>query len=42
MVHKAKDLYQEIIDKNLSTHEYDREFVKLNSLERQVRTLLMD
>lgn len=42
LIEKAKDLYQEIIDKNLSPRSYDNEFMKLNVLERQARTHLMD
>ncbi|MHC4599653.1 MAG: HEAT repeat domain-containing protein [Planctomycetota bacterium] len=42
MLQKARDLYQEIIDKKLTRRGYDNEFVKLNSIERQVRSHLSD
>jgi HEAT repeat protein len=42
MLQKARDAYQEIIDKKLTRSGYDNEFVKLNSLERQVRSHLTD
>jgi len=40
MIQRAKDLYQEIIDANLSSHQYDGKFVKLNSLLRRAQTHL--
>jgi HEAT repeat protein len=42
MLQKARDLYQEIIDKKLTRSGYDNEFVKINTYERRVRSHLSD